>query len=94
MTEISETKELESLDVNGIGLVEPGLHLEHPSLGVGVVENIYKLISTGEINIKVKFNDYGSKNINPKHAHLTLVANPDTNSFVGGILKAAFSWLA
>ncbi len=92
MSDILDTKELKSLEVNGIGLVEQGLKVEHPSLGLGVVENIYQTISSSEVNLKIKFNDYGSRNINPKSAHLSLIVKPDNGSFVLGVLKALIPW--
>ena len=61
MNELEDSKEFESLEIKGMGVVEPGIFVEHPSLGIGEVENIYQQISTGDVSLNIKFSEYGSK---------------------------------
>ena len=44
MSKKGDSTELDVLEVAGVGLVRPGMELEHPKFGVGVVEAIYELV--------------------------------------------------
>ena len=63
---------LPALDIAGMGLVTPGVHVEHPHFGRGVVEEIY-ILESGEDGVRVNFVQYGSKMLLVKFAKLTLV---------------------
>ncbi|WP_444917899.1 hypothetical protein [Microbulbifer sp. JMSA003] len=64
--------ELDSLNVDGVGIVRPGMSLEHPMFGLGKVEAIFEFIKSGEITVRVNFKEYGSKAIVPEYANFSL----------------------
>ena len=67
-----DANELESLDVNGIGQVTPGMQLEHPAFGLGQVEAIFKFVKSNDITIRINFEKHGSKALMPEYANLSL----------------------
>ena len=82
-----DTKELDSLEVDGIGTIERGMNVEHPMFGLGVVENIFEFIKTGENTIRINFEKHGSKALVPEHANLSL---PKQKSKSGSFLSKLF----
>lgn len=63
---------LPELEIAGVGLIAPGVYVEHPHFGPGVVEEIY-ILESGENGVRVNFVQYGSKMLLVKFAKLTLV---------------------
>ena len=72
MSKKMEANELESLDINGVGQVTPGMQLEHPVFGLGQVEAIFKFVKSEDITIRVNFEKHGSKALVPEYANLSL----------------------
>jgi hypothetical protein len=72
MAKKMDAKEIESIDVEGLGLVQKGMKVEHPMFGLGVVESIFEFIKSGENTIRINFEKYGSKALVPEYAKLTL----------------------
>ncbi|VUD69379.1 hypothetical protein TDB9533_04746 [Thalassocella blandensis] len=72
MSKKMEANELESLEVNGIGQVTPGMQLEHPVFGLGQVEAIFKFVKSDDITIRINFEKHGSKALVPEYAKLSL----------------------
>ncbi len=81
-----DDKELESLTVNGIGEVIPGMKLEHPLFGLGEVEAIFEFIKSGENTIRINFEKHGSKALVPEYANLTIPKEKKA-SFFGKLFK-------
>jgi hypothetical protein len=69
-----DTLELESLEVDKVGEVKSGMMLEHPVFGIGKVEAIYQFIKSGDITIRIDFEEHGSKALVPEYANLS---NPE-----------------
>ena len=80
-----EAKKLQSMEIEGIGKVVPGMMLEHPFFGLGEVEEIFEFISSGENSIRINFNKIGSKALTQKYAKLTL---PKSSCIVSRLLRA------
>lgn len=72
MSKKGDSTELDVLEVAGVGLVRPGMELEHPKFGVGVVEAIYEFVKSKEVIIRIDFKKYGSKALVPEFAKLSL----------------------
>jgi len=72
MPDKMEADELESLDVNGVGIITPGMELEHPIFGLGQVEAIFKFVKSEDITIRINFEKHGSKALVPEYANLSL----------------------
>jgi hypothetical protein len=64
-----EPKIVDEMELEGLGLVRPGGKVKHPSLGRGVVEELY-LFPDGTKTIRVRFWLRGSKVLAPEFARL------------------------
>jgi len=83
-----DANELDTLDIEGVGEIHPDMELEHPIFGIGKVEAIYQFIKSGDITIRIDFEEHGSKALVPEFAKLSL---PKTNSSTkNSILKILF----
>ena len=89
MSKKMEAKELDSLEVDGIGLITPGIQLEHPVFGLGQVETIFKFVKSDDITICINFDKHGSKTLVPKYANLSL---PKTKKQRVSPLSMLFGW--
>jgi hypothetical protein len=72
MPDKMEADELESLDVNGVGIITPGMELVHPAFGLGQIEAIFKFVKSDDITIRINFEKHGSKALVPEYANLSL----------------------
>ncbi|WHI45395.1 hypothetical protein [Microbulbifer sp. VAAF005] len=79
--------ELESLEVNGIGFVTPGMKIVHPMFGAGEVESIFEFVESGENTIRINFDQHGSKALVPKYAKLSA---PKPKNKKGSFLSSLF----
>lgn len=86
MTHKLDAKELECLEVKGVGEVRPGMVLEHPIFGTGKVEAIFEFIKSGETTIRIDFENHGSKALVPEYAKLSLPKEKDEKSSLFGKL--------
>ena len=66
-----DTNELSSLELDGVGVIQAGMTLEHPMFGIGKVEAIYQFIKSDEITIRINFENHGSKALVPEYANLS-----------------------
>ncbi len=57
------------MEVEGLGLVRPGLKVKHPKFGRGEVSSLAQW-ETGERTIGVKFRTHGEKWLVPEYAKL------------------------
>ncbi|WP_196139639.1 hypothetical protein [Aliikangiella sp. G2MR2-5] len=67
-----DANELDSLELDGVGVVCPGMAVEHPMFGFGKVEAIYKFIKSDDITIRINFEEHGSKALAPEYANLSI----------------------
>ncbi|MEM8498042.1 MAG: hypothetical protein AAF542_08460 [Pseudomonadota bacterium] len=82
-----DTKDLDSIYIDGVGLVERGMRLEHPNFGIGVVEEILEFLLSGRKCIGINFESAGYKALAPEHAKLSLPIEKH------GILFKVLSWI-
>ncbi|WP_090449663.1 hypothetical protein [Dyella sp. OK004] len=66
-----QATELESLDVDGLGLVKKGLRVVHPMFGTGTVVALFAFHRGGH-SIGVEFVTAGYKALAPEYAKLQL----------------------
>ena len=64
-----DAKEVNEMDVQGLGTLRTGDKVKHPVFGKGVVEEGY-VWESGERIIRVMFQKYGSKPLVPEYAKL------------------------
>lgn len=74
-----DTNELDSLEIDGVGEVYPGIVLEHPTFGVGKVEAIYQFIRSDDVAIRIDFEEHGSKALAPEYANLSKPISKDAS---------------
>ena len=85
-----DAKELDSIEIEGVGEVRAGMVLELTIFGVGEVEAIFEFIKSGENTIRVNFEKHGSKALVPKYASLSLPKIKDVKgSFFGNLFKGS-----
>ncbi len=88
MTHKLDAKEINSLEIDGVGEVKTGMILEHPMFGIGEVEAIFEFAKSGENSIRLKFEKYGSKALSPEYAKLSLPNKKEGKpSFWGNLFK-------
>lgn len=76
MTKKLDAKELDALEVKGVGKVAPGMLVEHPFFGVGKVDAIFEFAESGQNSIRIDFSEHGSKALAPEFANLRLPSEP------------------
>jgi hypothetical protein len=70
--QVKAAKELTETEIEGLGLVRPGVKVVHPTFGKGVVEGLY-LFADGTKTIRVRFRWWhGSKALLQEYAKLRL----------------------
>lgn len=69
MTSKKESHPVPQMEIEGLGLVTPGMKVKQPVLGRGVVEEL-ALWADGTCTIRVNFKRGGSKWLHPAHARL------------------------
>lgn len=81
-----DANELESIEIEGVGEVKPGMILDHPIFGSGEVEAIFEFIKSGDKTIRINFDKHGSKALVPEYANLSLPKRNETKSSIFGKL--------
>ncbi len=69
MSSKKEPRNIDQLEVVGLGIAEPGKKVKHPMFGKGIIEELFEY-PDGTNTIRVQFQKHGSKALVPEYANL------------------------